>query len=229
MDGSQTINPYLAGNFAPAGWAFADGKRLSIAANAAMFSALGDRLGGNGTTTFARPDLSDRVAVGGAELGVGGEKGVELAMADCVDAIAELAQHGAGGSLVPQQGVAGGRLVLDDHQGGIDPLLPLPAVLLGLGAEVVDVVEHHLVERPDRLVEVARDGDVEDQGQAVPPGLLDPGIERQVDDRLGGGGGADDEVGVDQGFFQLLPGDGPAGPSGGGTCSRSLFGGRLIG
>ncbi len=73
-----------------------------------------------------------------------------------------------------EPGVAGGRLALDDRQRGVDPLLPLEPVLLGLGAEVVDVVEHHLVEVADPRVEVAGDGDVQDQGQPVPPGALDP-------------------------------------------------------
>jgi microcystin-dependent protein len=54
----------FAGNFAPAGWAFADGQLLSIAANTALFSVIGNSFGGNGFTTFALPDLRDRIAVG---------------------------------------------------------------------------------------------------------------------------------------------------------------------
>jgi microcystin-dependent protein len=54
----------FAGNFAPAGWAFADGQLLSIAANAALFSVIGNTFGGNGFATFALPDLRDRIAVG---------------------------------------------------------------------------------------------------------------------------------------------------------------------
>ena len=76
------------------------------------------------------------------------------------------------------------------------------AVLLGLGPEVVDVVEHHLVEVADPGVEVAGDGDVEDQGQPVAPGALDAGVLVVGDDRLVGGGGADDQVGLDQGLVQ---------------------------
>src|SRR5205823_804634 len=96
-----------------------------------------------------------------------GKEGVELAVADRVDAVAELAEHSAGGPLMAEQGIAGGGLALDDYQCWVNPLLPLPAVLLGLGAEVVDVVEHHLLECADLLVEVAGDRDVEDQRQPV--------------------------------------------------------------
>ncbi|HSD14287.1 MAG TPA: tail fiber protein [Flavobacterium sp.] len=51
----------FAGNFAPVGWALCDGQLLSIAQNTALFSLLGTTYGGNGTTTFALPDLRGRV------------------------------------------------------------------------------------------------------------------------------------------------------------------------
>lgn len=50
-------------NFAPAGWALCDGQLLAISSNAALFSLLGTQFGGNGTTTFALPDLRSRVPV----------------------------------------------------------------------------------------------------------------------------------------------------------------------
>jgi microcystin-dependent protein len=53
-----------AGSVAPAGWEFADGQLLSIAANAALFSVIGTTFGGNGFANFALPDLMDRLAVG---------------------------------------------------------------------------------------------------------------------------------------------------------------------
>src|SRR5438270_9253084 len=40
-------------------------------------------------------------------------------------------------------------------------------------------------------------------------GLLDPGVSGQVDDRPLGGGGADHDVGLDQGPLELLERDGP--------------------
>lgn len=62
----------FAGNFAPQGWAIADGRLLSIQQNLALFSVLGTLYGGNGITTFALPDLRGRSimgAGGGFEVG----------------------------------------------------------------------------------------------------------------------------------------------------------------
>lgn len=46
--------------FAPRGWAFCAGQLLPINQNQALFSLLGTAFGGNGTTTFALPDLRGR-------------------------------------------------------------------------------------------------------------------------------------------------------------------------
>ncbi len=54
----------FAGNFAPAGWAKAEGQLLPINQNQALFSLLGTQYGGNGQTLFALPDLRNRTAVG---------------------------------------------------------------------------------------------------------------------------------------------------------------------
>jgi microcystin-dependent protein len=61
-------------NFAPRGWATCDGQFLPINQNQALFSILGTTYGGNGTTTFALPDLRGRAPVhtNGSNLG---EKG----------------------------------------------------------------------------------------------------------------------------------------------------------
>ncbi|WP_148615378.1 phage tail protein [Nocardioides rubriscoriae] len=48
-------------NFAPRGWATCDGQLLPISQNTALFSLLGTQYGGNGTSTFALPDLRGRV------------------------------------------------------------------------------------------------------------------------------------------------------------------------
>lgn len=50
-------------NFPPKGWALCAGQQLSIAQNQALFSLLGTTYGGNGTTTFALPDLRGRAPV----------------------------------------------------------------------------------------------------------------------------------------------------------------------
>ncbi|MDQ3511497.1 MAG: tail fiber protein [Pseudomonadota bacterium] len=49
-------------NFAPRGWAQCNGALLSIAQNTALFALLGTTYGGNGTTTFALPNLMGRAA-----------------------------------------------------------------------------------------------------------------------------------------------------------------------
>ena len=53
----------FAGNFAPHGFAFCNGQLLPISQNTALFSLLGTNYGGNGTTTFALPDLRSRAPV----------------------------------------------------------------------------------------------------------------------------------------------------------------------
>jgi len=50
-------------NFAPRNFVTCSGQTLSIAQNTALFSILGTTYGGNGTTTFALPDLRGRVGL----------------------------------------------------------------------------------------------------------------------------------------------------------------------
>lgn len=54
----------FAGNFAPRGWALANGQLLPISENAALFSILGTTYGGDGRTTFALPDTRGRTVIG---------------------------------------------------------------------------------------------------------------------------------------------------------------------
>ncbi len=62
-------NPFLGEieifgfNFAPLGWAMCNGQELAISQNAALFQLLGTIYGGNGTTTFALPNLQGRVPI----------------------------------------------------------------------------------------------------------------------------------------------------------------------
>ena len=53
----------FGGNFAPRGYALCDGQLLSISQNSALFSLLGTTYGGNGTSTFALPDLRSRLSI----------------------------------------------------------------------------------------------------------------------------------------------------------------------
>lgn len=59
-------SPYIGeigifcGNFAPAGWAFCDGRLLAISDYDALFQLIGTTYGGDGQTNFALPNLSGR-------------------------------------------------------------------------------------------------------------------------------------------------------------------------
>jgi microcystin-dependent protein len=63
------MEPFLCGiyivgfNFAPNGYAMCNGQLLSISQNAAMFSLMGTFYGGDGTSTFALPNLQGRVPI----------------------------------------------------------------------------------------------------------------------------------------------------------------------
>lgn len=53
----------FAGNFAPKGWFMCNGQILAISQYSALFSLLGTTYGGNGTTTFALPDMRGRTCL----------------------------------------------------------------------------------------------------------------------------------------------------------------------
>jgi microcystin-dependent protein len=54
------IRPWAC-NFAPRGWAMAQGQILPISQYTALFSLIGTYYGGNGTSNFQLPDLRSRV------------------------------------------------------------------------------------------------------------------------------------------------------------------------
>ena len=62
-----------AGRYLPEGWVQALGQELPIKDNEVLFSLLGTTFGGNGTTTFALPDMQGRTAIG-----TGGEQNIQL-------------------------------------------------------------------------------------------------------------------------------------------------------
>ena len=57
----------FAGNFAPLGWQFCDGRLLPISQYPAVFAILGTNYGGDGVTSFGLPDLRSRVPVGAGQ------------------------------------------------------------------------------------------------------------------------------------------------------------------
>jgi microcystin-dependent protein len=65
-------------NFAPKGWAQANGQLLPINQNQALFSLVGTTYGGNGINNFALPNLQGRTPVGvGNGINYGEISGVE--------------------------------------------------------------------------------------------------------------------------------------------------------
>lgn len=50
-------------NYAPQDWAFCDGSILNVQQNTPLFALIGNKYGGNGTTTFQLPDLRGQAAM----------------------------------------------------------------------------------------------------------------------------------------------------------------------
>jgi microcystin-dependent protein len=75
----------FAGSYAPTNWAICDGSVLNINSNPTLYSLLGTTYGGDGSTTFALPDLRGRVPVhfgqltGGSYYNIGQKSGTETA------------------------------------------------------------------------------------------------------------------------------------------------------
>lgn len=57
----------VAFNYAPQGWALCNGQILSIVQFQALYALLGVTYGGNGSSTFALPNLQSRVVVGAGQ------------------------------------------------------------------------------------------------------------------------------------------------------------------
>jgi microcystin-dependent protein len=100
-------------NFATTGWAKCQGQVLNISQNNALFAIIGATYGGNGSTTFALPNLQDLTAVGmGQGLGLmNWSLGQIFGETNHTLSINEAPQHGhaamAGdGVAIPAQGTA---------------------------------------------------------------------------------------------------------------------------
>ena len=87
----------FAGNYVPTDYLPCDGRLLSIAQNTALFSQLGTTYGGDGTTTFALPDLRGRTIIGASPdypLGT-------ILGADTISLSNQQAPHGSGNPVTP--------------------------------------------------------------------------------------------------------------------------------
>ena len=66
----QGMEPFLGQimwvpyNFSPKNWAACEGQLMPISQNTALFSLLGIKFGGNGTTNFALPDMRGKTVMG---------------------------------------------------------------------------------------------------------------------------------------------------------------------
>jgi len=111
--------------FAPTGWALCQGQILAISQNTALFSLIGTYYGGNGTSTFALPNLQSRVPVGqdgGNQYPLGEDFGVENVTLNSN----QMPQHNhaflgtttAANTEKPQNGVV---LATTKRQGGVTP------------------------------------------------------------------------------------------------------------
>lgn len=74
----------------PSGWAPCNGQLLQISSNQALYSILGTRYGGNGTTTFALPNLQGRTPINTTQ---GFPLGVSAGSTEHTLTIAEMPQH----------------------------------------------------------------------------------------------------------------------------------------
>lgn len=54
----------FAGNYAPKGYAFCDGQLFAVKDYPDLYSVIGSKFGGDGSTTFALPDLRGRIPLG---------------------------------------------------------------------------------------------------------------------------------------------------------------------
>jgi len=59
MDGFIGMVMLVAFPFAPRGWMLCNGQVLAIQQNTALFALIGNQYGGNGTSTFALPNLME--------------------------------------------------------------------------------------------------------------------------------------------------------------------------
>src|SRR5262249_55330761 len=105
-----------------------DGQLLAISQNTALFSLLGTYYGGNGTSTFALPDLRSRIPLhqgtlaGGPTYSLGEQSGVETVTLTLAETPAH--NHALAGATETAKNYnrgAGAALAKIHHQGGSNP------------------------------------------------------------------------------------------------------------
>lgn len=105
---------FLPYKLIPSGWAICDGTLLLINQNAALYSLIGTKFGGNGTTNFALPDLRGRTILGSGlpvnasvpfQIGAnGGSESVQLSVSQLPKHTHDVMVTNAGGTTMNPQG-----------------------------------------------------------------------------------------------------------------------------
>lgn len=83
------LQPFAFGRI-PSGWLPCDGRLLQIQSNPALFSLLGTTYGGDGSTTFALPDLRGRAPLG---MGQGGGRTYPLGLRGGSESVTLVPDH----------------------------------------------------------------------------------------------------------------------------------------
>ena len=130
-------------NFAPRGWALCNGQLMAINQNQALFALLGTFYGGNGTTTFALPNLQGRSPMhmgAGYVLGqMGGEAAHTLTLSELpahlhtLYGVSDIANANAPGGALPAAKGRGGLTQYGSPGGSEVPMAPSSVAQVGGG------------------------------------------------------------------------------------------------
>ena len=121
----------FAGNFAPVGWQFCDGRLVPISENETLFNLIGTTYGGDGQSTFALPNLQSRMPLhtgnGYTLAEMGGVESVTLTM-NQIAAHNHALVYGVGTQASPQGGMLGITPARDfRYASNVTPVVPLKA------------------------------------------------------------------------------------------------------
>lgn len=151
------------------------------------------------------------------QVGMLGQEPVQFPGDDLVKPLVEAPQRDPGMMLVTNLAEDLLGLLVDDCLGVLDMSPPGSPIPIGLGLEVIDVIQQNPVDLADTVVEVTWNRDIQNQREPVASQFLDECILIMVDDLLVRRGGTDDQVGLDQRIVELGPWPGLAPPPG---CGR---------
>jgi len=116
-------------NFAPKGWAQANGQLLPINQNQALFSLLGTTYGGDGRVNFALPDLRGRVPAYTGDGLTLGEKGGQEAHTITIQELPAHSHTLQAGKIGPDSAVLNGNLLAMASGGLYGPAASLTSIL----------------------------------------------------------------------------------------------------